>query len=175
MMMMMMMMISISLSFSCTTTCLDFHSQELHVCHNATDLLEHLHNTLSIDTMTLEQACFDTGSTRLVGKDLLTMNTIVARCMRTALKDRAILTTARNSPLHRVMIIDKENTDRGNDNDHEHRDGKSDEAIRDEAIRDEAVRGDDVTDVVNSNDTLRGHLFKSFRKRADSIEREVDR
>lgn len=125
------------------------------MCHNVTTLLEHLTSSLSVDAMALERACIDGGSTRLIAKDLLTINATVVQCMRAADDDEA---SGRDKC--------------GGDDDGDHGDGDDHDGVRDRGLTN-AVDGVEDSSSSSSRDGTRKCLFESFRKRAQSIESEV--
>ncbi len=134
------------------------------MCHNVTTLLEHLTSNLSVDAMALERACIDGGSTRLIAKDLLTINTIVVQCMRAAADDKA---SGRDNG--------------GDDDDGDHGDGdvrdrgltNAVDGVEDSSCSSSSSSSSSSSRSNSSRDGTRECLFESFRKRAQSIESEV--
>ncbi len=139
------------------------------MCHNITTLLENLTSSLSVDAMALERACIDGGSTRLIAKDLLTINTTVVQCMRAAADDKA---SGRDNG--------------GDDDDGDHGDGDDHDVVRDRGLTNAVDGVEDSSSSNNSSssnssgsgssssrDGTRKCLFESLRKRAQSIESEV--
>ena len=118
--------------------------------------------------MALERACIDVGSTRLMTNDLSNMDTIVAQCMRAILLEKGRMMVGARCNASRVIAVV---------HDDEHGDDEDRNGVRDQGLTNDVVvdveEEDSSRSSSSSSDGTREHLFESYRRRAQSIEREV--